>query len=170
MCTKIIDYINYLFFILDIIIVIEDLMHVLILNEHLSSQTITWLCKLLYCIDTFLAVSCTSWNNSYLGLYLQKNNKTKKQTKQKKNGKKKRERRKKRKVLSRTGTRHLRLDATKPYHYAAKEFQITFQQAGICMSPQWSCGAVEEQMLIFSSCLTPGPESKPLKFQSPSLS
>ena len=88
MCTKIIDYMNYLFFILDIIIVIEDLMHVLILNEHLSSQTITWLCKLLYCIDTFLAVSCTSLNNSYLGLYLQKNNKAKNQTKQKKNGKK----------------------------------------------------------------------------------
>ena len=38
--------------------------------------------------DTFLAVYCTLLNNSYLGIYLQKNNKTNKQTKQNRNGKK----------------------------------------------------------------------------------
>ena len=51
--------------------------------------------------DTFPAVYCTLLNNSYLGIYLWKNDKTNKETKQNRNGKKK-ERRKKRKVLSRT--------------------------------------------------------------------
>ena len=36
-----------IYLILDIIIIIVDLMHVLILNEHLCSYTITWLNKLL---------------------------------------------------------------------------------------------------------------------------
>ena len=47
MCTWIIDYI-YIIFILDIIIIIiVDLMHARIFNEHLCSLTITWLNKLL---------------------------------------------------------------------------------------------------------------------------
>ena len=42
MCTWIIDY-RFNFFILDVIIVIVDLMHVRILKEHLCSWTMTWL-------------------------------------------------------------------------------------------------------------------------------
>ena len=54
--------------------------------------------------DTFLAVYCSLLNNSYLGIYLQK-------TTTQKTGKKE---------LSRTRTRHRRLDGTTPNQYTTE--------------------------------------------------
>ena len=65
--------------------------------------------------DTFLAVYCNSLNNSYLGIYLQKT------TTQKKGGKKKEGK----KELSKTRTRHLRLDVTTPNHYTTEADNVT---------------------------------------------
>ena len=60
---------------------------------------------------TFLAVYFSLLNNSYLGLYLQKTTTEKME--------------KKDKVLSRTQTRHLRLEVTIPYHYTTEADYVT---------------------------------------------
>ena len=64
MSTNVRDYIFNFFLILDITIIV-DLMHVHILNEHLSSYIIMWVNKLLYFI-VLLWQFCNCTHTSFL--------------------------------------------------------------------------------------------------------
>ena len=64
-------------------------------SDCLSMYNVFNVLSLLWKHNTFLFVYCTLFNNIYLGIYLQKNNKTNKQTKQTKNGTKERKKVKK---------------------------------------------------------------------------